>query len=72
VYDISPPFSRQCVLGLDHCPVIDVADRELAYPRYLLYADEEMSKSVPHLLGELVLLAENSKQYWQELMYPKM
>jgi hypothetical protein len=31
-----------------------------------------MSKSVPHLLGELVLLAENSKQYWQELMYPKM
>jgi hypothetical protein len=57
---------------LDHCLVIDVVDRELATPRYLLYADEEMSKSVLHLLGALVLLAENSKQYWQELMYPEM
>jgi hypothetical protein len=38
----SPLFSRQCVLMLNHSPVIDAIGREVATPRYLLYVYEEV------------------------------
>jgi hypothetical protein len=53
-----PPFSDQCVLALNHCPIIDALGWKPASPRYLLDLDKEMPQSVVDLLGVDVIGGE--------------